>query len=270
MSSGALTAGQTAPVAERGRIGIALGRLLCGIALIVVWQLLSRWLGNDVIADPGKIATRLWEAGVNGVLLRHTGITLLEAGAGLAVGAVLGIVLPFALHLSPRLADALDPYITAAMGVPKLAIAPLFILWFGIGLASKIIFVALVVFFLIFFSTLAGIRAADPKLVSLMRVFGAGRIDLAREVWLPTATPFVLASLKVAAPRALSAAVVAEFLASEAGLGSYIFRAMSQADTVGVFAGVIVITLVVVAVNAVIERMQKTALGWREVGITGF
>lgn len=269
MSAAAAAAGE-APQPRGDGGGIIVGRILLGAAVLAVWQLFSHWLGNDVVADLTKIAARLWETAANGLLLKHTGITLMEAGAGLAAGVLFGLALPFALHLSPRLAQALNPFITAAMGVPKLAIAPLFILWFGVGLTSKIVFVALVVFFLIFFSTQAGIRAADPRLVALMRVFGAGRIILAKEVWLPTAMPYVLASLKVAAPRALSAAVVAEFLASEAGLGSYIFRAMNQADTVGVFTGVIVVTIVVVAVNAAIERMQKSALGWREVGIAGF
>jgi len=246
------------------------GRIALGIALIVLWQAGSRWLGPAVLSDLGAIARRVAEIAADGKLARHGAITLLEAGAGLVIGATLGLLLPFLLRLVPRLEAALDPYIAAAMGVPKLALAPVLILWFGIGLASKIAFVAAVVFFLIFFSTLAGIRSADARLSSLARVFGAGRWLLAREVLLPTALPFVLASLKVAAPRAISAAVVGEFIAAQAGLGYYIHEAMSQADTVGIFTGVLVVTLIVIAVNAGLEVLQKRLLGWRELGLSGF
>ena len=126
------------------------------------------------------------------------------------------------------------------------------------------------VFFLLFFSTRAGIRSADPRLIAMARVFGTRALMLAREVLLPAALPFVLASLKVAAPRAISAAVVGEFIAADRGLGWYIHDAMLQADTVGIFAGVVVVTLLVVAVNALLERLQRRTLGWRELGLGGF
>ncbi len=242
---------------------ILVGRVLLGIALLALWFALSAWLGPAVIADPAAIVRRLAEIGASGLLFRHAGITLMESAIGLALGGMAGFALPFGLRLLPRLEAALEPFIGAAMGVPKLALAPLIILWFGIGLASKVAFVSAVVFFLIFFSTLAGIRAADPRLLAVTRVFGAGRWLTAREVLLPGAMPFVLASLKVAAPRAISAAVVGEFLASDRGLGYYISDATNQADTVGVFAGVVAITVVVVAVNALIERWQRHALAWR-------
>jgi NitT/TauT family transport system permease protein len=246
-----------------GRIGLFLG-------LAALWQLAHAWLGAGVVADLVEIGRRIGELAASGKLARHASVTLLEAGAGLAIGAAAGFAAPFLLRLAPRLEAALDPYIAAAMGVPKLALAPLLILWFGIGLASKIAFVAAVAFFLVFFSTLSGIRAADPRLVAVARVFGARRWLLAREVLMPAAAPFVLASLKVAAPRAVSAAVVGEFIAADAGLGFYIHEAMSQADTVGIFAGVVVVTAIVVAINAALERFQRRALGWREAGLSGF
>lgn len=270
MSTAALGAlGDTGPHPQPARRILA-GRIALGLALVVLWQALNRWLGGAVVADLVDIARRLAEIAANGLLLRHAAVTLWEAAAGLALGAAAGLALPFVLRLLPRLEAALDPFIAAVMGVPKLALAPLLFLWFGIGIASKVAFVAAVVFFLIFFSTLAGIRAADPRLLALARVFGAGRWLVAREVLFPTAVPFVLASLKVAAPRAISAAVVGEFVAAQAGLGFYINESMNQADTVGVFTGVIVVTVVVVAINALLERLQRRLLGWRELGLGGF
>lgn len=270
MSTAALgTLGDTGAESRPARRVLA-GRVLLGIALVALWEAANRWLGDAVVADMGDIARRLAEIAANGLLLRHTAVTLWEAVAGLAIGLTAGLILPFILRLLPRLEVALDPFIAAVMGVPKLALAPLLFLWFGIGIASKVAFVAAVVFFLIFFSTLAGIRSADPRLLALSRVFGAGRWLIAREVLLPTAVPFVLASLKVAAPRAISAAVVGEFVAAQSGLGHYIHESMNQADSVGVFAGVIVVTIVVVLVNVLLEKLQRRLLGWRDLGLSGF
>jgi len=249
---------------------ILAGRILLGIGLVLLWEGLHRWLGGGIIASLYDIAARIVEITRDGRLFKHGGVTLYESFAGLAIGGTLGFALPFLLRLSPRAEQALSPFIGAAMGVPKLALAPLVILWFGIGLASKIAFVAAVVFFLIFFSTMAGLHATDPRLLSVARLMGARELLLMREVLLPSAVPYVLASLKIAAPRALSAAVVGEFVASDAGLGFYIRDAMDQADTVGIFAGVVVVTLVTVLVNEGLERLQRAALGWREVGLGGF
>ncbi|HEX2890565.1 ABC transporter permease [Vineibacter terrae] len=246
------------------------GRLLLGLGLVLLWTLLHRVLGDPTIAGLGDIAARLWEIARNGVLLRDISVTMLEAGAGLAVGGLAGFALPFLITRVPGLEVALRPFIAAAMGVPKLALAPLLILWFGIGLLSKVVFVALVVFFLLFFSTLAGIRGADPRLIVVARVLGLRELMLLREVMLPSTLPFVFASLKVALPRAISAAVVGEFVAADTGLGSYIQNAMSQADTVGVFTGVIVVTVLVVVVNAVLDHTQKRAMGWRHSAMGGF
>lgn len=249
---------------------ILAGRILLGVGLVLMWEGLHRWLGGGVVASLYDIAARIAEITRDGRLFKHGGVTLYESFAGLAIGGSLGLALPFLLRLSPRAEQALSPFIGAAMGVPKLALAPLVILWFGIGLASKIAFVAAVVFFLIFFSTMAGLHATDPRLVAVARLMGARELLLMREVLLPSAVPYVLASLKIAAPRALSAAVVGEFVASDAGLGFYIRDAMDQADTVGIFAGVVVVTVISVIVNEGLERLQRAALGWREVGLGGF
>jgi NitT/TauT family transport system permease protein len=266
-ASGLLPAGRQRS-APGWRIGI--GRAALGVALVALWQLLHRWLGPDVMADLRDILARLLEIARNGLLAKHLGVTLYESALGLLIGAVAGLVLPFALRLSPRLEHALQPFIGAAMGVPKLALAPLVILWFGVGIASKVAFVASVVFFLIFFSTMAGIQAADSRLVAMARVSGAGRWFLVREVLLPGAVPMILPSVKIAAPRAISAAVVGEFMASDAGLGNYIHQAMDQSDTVGIFTGVLVVTAVVVAINVLLQRLQRRLLRWREAGLSGF
>jgi NitT/TauT family transport system permease protein len=149
------------------------------------------------------------------------------------------------------------------MGVPKLALAPLLILWFGIGVLSKVVFVAAVVFFFLFFNTLAGVRSIDPRLAAAVRVLGAREWTVTWEVAWHTALPYVFTGLKVALPRAISAAVVGEFIAADRGLGYYINNARAMADTAGLFTGVALVTLLVLALDAALERLQARSLGWR-------
>jgi len=249
----------------RNRRRITMGRLAAGLALLALWQFAYMLLGRHYFSAPLHVVERIWALAIEGSLWRHTWITVYEAVAGFALGGIPAVILPFLLRLSPRLIQALDPFITVAMGIPKLALAPLLILWFGIGLFSKIVFVASLVFFIIFFNTLAGARSTSPSLLSTARVMGAGEWRIAREIVWYTALPFVFAGMKIALPRALSAAVVAEFIASSAGIGYYINNSRAIADTVGLFAGVVVITLIVLVLNALLQKLQARALAWRPV-----
>ena len=247
------------------------GRVIVGVAGLVLWQLAQWVLGAEWISGPVDVLHRMAEITVNGQLARHTAATLTEAAFGFVLGGGAGILLPFALRLSPRLTAALDPFLAAAMGVPKLALAPLLILWFGIGIFSKVVFVAAVVFFFLFFNTMAGVRSVDPRLASTVRVLGGREWTVTSEIAWHTALPYVFAGLKVALPRAISAAVVGEFIASDRGLGYYINNARAMADTVGLFTGVAVVTLLVLAMDAALERLQARSLAWRplarEVGV---
>lgn len=249
----------------RGRRRVVVGRVLIGLGVLVLWQAAHYVLGELYFSAPLAVAQRIGGLAVDGALWFHTWITVYEAVAGFALGGIPAIVLPFLLRLSPRLIQALDPFITVAMGIPKLALAPLLILWFGIGLLSKVVFVASLVFFIIFFNTLAGVRSVSPSLASTARVLGAGEWRIAREIVWYTALPFIFAGMKIALPRALSAAVVAEFIAASAGIGYYINQSRAMADTVGLFAGVVVITLLVLLLNAGLNRLQARSLAWRPV-----
>ena len=242
---------------------IAWGRLLVGLAALGAWEAAHRGLGAEWISSPADIVRRVAEIAASGALFRHTAATLTEAAVGFLLGGGAGILLPFALRLTPRLTAALDPFFAAATGVPKLALAPLIILWFGIGLVSKVAFVAAVVFFFLFFSTLAGVRSIDPRLAAAVRVLGGREWTVTWEIAWHTALPYVFAGLKVALPRAISAAVVGEFIAADRGLGYYINNARAMADTVGLFTGVTVVTLLVLAIDAGLERLQARSLAWR-------
>jgi NitT/TauT family transport system permease protein len=253
------------PGRRSGRRLVPLGRIAVGIAFLALWQLGSNVMGASWLPGPVDTLERIWELTVSGELLRDTLITLGEAAMGMAIGGAAGAALPFLLRLSPRLMTTLDPLISAAFGLPKLALAPLFILWFGIGITTKVVFVASIVFFLMFYNGLAGILSIDPRLVAMLRVAGASEWLVSREIVWNTAKPFLFSGLKIALPRALSGAVVGEFIAADAGLGWYIQNARSLNDTVGVVAGAVIVTVLVIGVNAALKRVQARSLAWRPV-----
>jgi NitT/TauT family transport system permease protein len=242
---------------------IAGGRVAVGLLALALWQIAHYALGAEWLSSPVDIVQRTAEIAASGELLRHTSATMTEAALGFLLGGGAGILLPFALRLSPRLTAALDPFFAAALGVPKLALAPLLILWFGIGIVSKVVFVAAVVFFFLFFNTQAGVRALDPRLAAAVRVLGGREWTVTREIAWHTALPYVFTGLKVALPRAISAAVVGEFIAADRGLGYYINNARSMADPVGLFTGVALVTVLVLAIDAALERLQARSLAWR-------
>jgi sulfonate transport system permease protein len=241
------------------------GRIALGIAFLALWQFGSNVMGREWLPGPVDTLARIWELTVSGEIARDTFVTFSEATVGMILGGASGAVLPFILRLSPRLMRALDPLISAAFGVPKLALAPLFILWFGIGVTTKVVFVASIVFFLLFYNGLAGILSVDPRLVAMLRVAGASQWVISREIVWNTTKPFLFSGLKIALPRALSGAVVGEFIAADSGLGWYIQHARSINDATGVVAGAVIVTVLVIAVNAALQRVQARSLAWRPV-----
>jgi len=247
------------------RVLIPAGRVALAIGLWLLWEWGSYTMGKEWLPTPGATLERIWKLTMSGQLARDTWVTFLEAALGMLLGASLGAALPFVLRLSPRLMRALEPFLSAAFGVPKLALAPLFILWLGIGMPTKIVFVASIVFFLMFYNGMAGVLSVDPRLVGMAKVAGAREWIVTREIVWNTTMPFLFAGLKIALPRALSGAVVGEFIAADAGLGWYINNSRSLNDTTGVLAGVVVVTAIVIAMNAALQRTQARSLAWRPV-----
>jgi NitT/TauT family transport system permease protein len=199
----------------------------------------------------------------SGMLLRHVGVTLRLSAIGFALGCGFGIALPFLLRPLPRLTAAVEPYIMASVGIPKYALVPLFILWFGIDDAPKLWLVGLLVFYVVFIAMLAGIRNVDRGLIDMARVAGASEPAIAREVVWNSLLPFFFAALKIALPRAVSAAIIGEFLVGNEGLGYMIEHSRQNLDTAGVFAGVVVATALVLAINAVLVRIDRRVNAWR-------
>ena len=253
-----------APVAARRRAVLA-GRLLLAALLVLGWELGARTLGSVFFAAPLDVAVRIVKLAASGQLAEDVVATLRVSALGFAIACVAGVLLPFLLHRSPRMNAAVEPYIMASMGIPKYALAPWLILWFGIGDLPKLVVVTLMVFYIIFITTSAGVRAVDRRLIDMARVAGAGETAIAREIMWKSLLPFFFTGLKVALPRAVSATIVGEFLVATEGVGHYIEHSRQVADTVGVFAGIVIAMGLVLAINAVVNVIERRALAWRPV-----
>ena len=245
------------------RHAVIAGRIVLGLMLLLAWKLGAELAGPLYVADPLKVAQRIVADTQSGTLLRHVYVTLRLSTLGFALGCAAGIALPFGLRRVPRLANAIEPYILASVGVPKYALVPLFILWFGIDDAPKLWLVGLLVFYPVFIAVFAGIRNVDRRLIDMARVAGASEARIAREVIWNSLTPFFFAALKIALPRAVSAAIIGEFLVGNEGLGFLIENSRQNFDTIGVFTGIVVATALVLVINAAVVAIDRRVNAWR-------
>jgi NitT/TauT family transport system permease protein len=241
------------------------GRAALTLALLAGWEYGARALGPLFFAPPLETAQRLWTLALSGQMFSDIMATLRVAVAGFAIAGIAGVILPFLLRRSPRATEAIEPAIMFTMGIPKYALAPWLILWFGIGDMPKLVVVALVVFYIVFITTFAGIRGVDRRLISMARVIGASERRISREIIWTSLLPFFFTGLKIAFPRAVSATIVGEFLVSTQGVGRYIEGARQVSDTTGVFAGVAIALALVLIINAILNAIERWALRWRPV-----
>jgi NitT/TauT family transport system permease protein len=241
-------------------------QLLVLVLIFAIWQALSMWLGTYWIGSPWGVVTRLYDGVVHGSILQHASITLAEAVIGFVLGAIPAVLLPFLLRRLPIATAILDPFMVGGYGAPKLALAPLFILWFGIGIESKIALVAITVFFIVYFSALAGVRALDAKLVQMAQVAGAKERDVARHIVFPGAVPYVFTGLRIAMPYSIGGAVVAEIISANRGLGYLVQLSAMNFDTIGVFTALIAVTFIVFICNGAVDLAERRLLRWRPAG----
>ena len=186
-----------------------------------------------------------------------------ELALGYTIGVTAGIVAGYVLGRSQRLARIFEPYVMAFYGIPKIALAPLFIIWFGIGIWSKVTLAATMVFFLVFYNVYSGVRTVDRDLVGLARVLGADETALSRHVYLPAAAPFILLGMRMAVPYAVIGVIVGEFTSAFKGLGLFIHQASTTYDPAGVFAGITILVAFITAMGALTGRLERHLLRWR-------
>jgi NitT/TauT family transport system permease protein len=282
------------PPQGRGALRTRADRLLVLVVLLAIWVALSAVLGSYWVGSPWGVATRLgvdlwsgvwhglsflagsaWVDSALGVMTRptnmvsggeilvHASYTLFEAIAGFLLGAIPAAALPFLLRRLPIIAAIIDPFMVGGYGAPKLALAPLFILWFGIGIESKIALVAITVFFIVYFSALAGIRALDAKLVQMAQVAGASERAVARHIVFPGAVPYIFTGFRIAMPYSIGGAVIAELISANRGLGYLIQLGAMNFDTTGVFVALVATTCIVILGNWSVDTVERWLLRWR-------
>ncbi len=242
-----------------------LWQVLLGLAILTAWQTLVNTgkLDKFFFSRPTDIAGRIIEWLKTGSIWPHLLVTMEEAALAFTLGAASGVVLGFGLARAPRLAALLDPYIRVLNALPRVVLAPIFLLWFGLGIWSKVALGITVVFFIVFFNTHQGVRDVDPVVVNNARMLGASEWQLVRHVLVPSALTWVFSSLHISIGFAMIAVVVGEYLGASRGVGYLISQAEGTFDTTGVFAGMAVLSAVVLLVGWGVNRLERWLLRWK-------
>lgn len=238
---------------------------LPGLCTALVWEL-AAWQWPEVarlVSQPTEIARGIVEVVANGSIWQHFQATLTEMAVGYVIGAVTGVVLGFLFGRIKLLGDIFNPYITLFNGIPKVALAPVFVIWFGIGVMSKIAIILTMVFFVVFINTFAGLRSVNEEYVNIVRIMGASSWQVAREVFLPATLPYIMVGLRAGIPFSVIGAVVGEFIASTKGLGYFINYHQGTYDTNGIFVGVTILALLVVVLDWLLSLVERRLLKWR-------
>lgn len=243
-----------------------LGTALCLLLGILLWEAggLAGHVNPFFFSRPSLIWAELCAMMDSGAMARHLGATLQEAGWGLVFGAALGALTGLGLGVSPRLSRGLMPLLTGLNGLPKLALGPLIIIWFGLGLRSKVLISALMVFFVFAFNLYSGVRAVEEELITAVRLLGGNRRQIMGKVILPACVPWFLASLRTSLGLSLSGAIVGEYLGASRGMGWVIADAGERYDMERVLCCVAVIVVVVVVLDGVVRLLERVLLRWRE------
>lgn len=248
------------PIGRRG-----LSRILAGVAFIGVWELGARVGVIDpfFFSSPWRIADTLAKQFASGAMYKHLGATFQEALWGLILGFIAGAVLAWLATRSEAISDILEPVLLLLNSVPRIVLAPIFVMWLGIGIQSKIAVAFFLVFVVLFFAVYAGIREVDYSLVERIIVLGGSWRDLLVEVYVPSVLSWVFASLRVAVGFAFTGAIVGEFVGSSAGLGYLMNFAQGSQNASLMMATVVVIMVFIALLFAVLERVEHRLMAWK-------
>ena len=246
------------------------------VAAFLVWHLLTTpgllpnfMFENDrqaafFFGEPLKIFSRIWQWFVGHAdIYEHLWITLVETVLAFAIGTVLGLGFGLWLALSPMAGAIADPYIKALNSMPRVILAPIFAVWFGLGVASKVALGVTLVFFIVFFNVYQGVKEVSPVVLANARMLGASQRDLLRHVYLPSATSWVFSSLHTSVGLAFVGAVVGEYLGSSRGVGYLILQAEGSFDINTVMAGILVLTVFALALDAAVGRIERRLMRWQ-------
>jgi sulfonate transport system permease protein len=245
-------------------------QLLVAVVIIAFWQIASttHLFGNPdnitfFFSTPVAVAKQIWTWFVQGTIWYHLWVTLLESILAFAIGALAALIIGFWFARKPRLAAVFDPYIKAANALPRVVLAPIFTLWFGLGIWSKVALGVTLVFFIVFFNVYQGVREVNETVLSNARMLGMSERQLLRHVYMPSALSWVFSSLHTSVGFAVVGAVVGEYLGAAAGLGYLIQQAEGVFDVAGVFAGMFVLAAFVLVIDWIVTIIERRLLVWR-------
>jgi len=249
------------------------------VALLLFWHAMTKpgllpnfMFDNDrqaafFFGEPLVVAQRIWRWFVtNADIYRHLGVTLIETFLAFGIGSVLGLVAGLWLALQPMASALLEPYIKALNSMPRIILAPIFAVWFGLGIGSKVALGVTLVFFIVFFNVYQGVKEVSPVVLANARMLGASPRQLLRHVYLPSAMAWVFSSLHNSVGLAFVGAVVGEYLGSSQGVGYLILQAEGSFDINTVMAGILVLTAFALALDALVSRVEKRLMKWQPKG----
>jgi NitT/TauT family transport system permease protein len=239
-------------------------RLLFIIMLLAGWEAFVRLFGIPafLLPAPSSVGVALYRGLATGLYGEHIGVTLTETALGFVVGSLGGLLLGTAVALSRRFDYFVYPIIVMFQAMPKVALAPLIIVWFGLGITSKVVNAALVCFFPLMINTIVGLRSADEDRISLMRSLAASPLQIFTMLRVPNALPYIFAGLEIAMIFALIGAIVGEFVGAQAGLGMLIQSMNFTMDVAGQFSILLILSVIGLLLNAAISLIRKRVLFW--------
>jgi NitT/TauT family transport system permease protein len=249
---------------RRATVLVGSWRVLVLLLLLGCWYAASgRLVSSLFVSNPVHVAKSFADETRSGVLLKDARVTLLEVLIGYSIGVGAALAAALLLSTSHALQRIVRPFLMAFYAIPKVALAPLMIMWFGLGTRPKVILAALFVFFVVFMSTLAGLEAVAKNLVNVARVMGANRRQLLFKIIFPSAIPNVVTALRIAIPGAMSGAIIGEFMAGNAGLGYLVQSAGAQFAAAPMLAGIFAILIIVLIIDSALAVAERSLLQWR-------
>lgn len=233
------------------------------LAFLIIWQAAAAGIDAAyILPSPLQVVLRLWELR-QPLLGVHLPATMTVVGVGLAISVVLGMGLAILMDRYPVAEKALYPLIVASQTIPTTALAPLFVLWFGYSLWSKVLVTVLMTFFPITITVFDGFRSVKTEMIELLFTFGADKQQIFRKLKLPAVLPYFFSAIKMAVPLSIIGAAIGEWLGAQKGLGYFSRRMMTQLDGAGVFAPILLLSVVAMALVTIISIIEKRVITWR-------
>ncbi len=237
--------------------------LVLAALLLAWWAASGRLVDSLFLSDPISVARVLYEITLDGTVWWHLEWTIVEMTLGYVLGVIVGLGLAIAVAGIPWAPQIVRPLMLGMFAIPKVALAPLIIVWFGIYLLPKVVLAALLVVFIVYFNTLTGLYSVNPHMVEVLRVMGASRFAVLTKLTLPNAMPYIFTAMRITVPGALIGAIIGEFLSSNRGIGFLIAAASSRYDTARVFAGILTLLIFALLLNTLISRVERYLGRWQ-------